>query len=676
MSEKNILIDKQLVTYYGNFRALVVDDEDPRDVGRIKVRVIGVYQETVPHEDLPWAIPALSMYRSGGDNTNPSRSTDITLDKLATSFNNTGTGGIFTVPARGNHVWIWFDQGNHMHPVYFAMCATENDFLKQKQYIKDKINTKIEQIKKLKSKFTPENEVGGTDWGDLAYINARQGLTTSGINGKNNISTGIKITGGKYTQAKLNISTPNMYDVVDVATGTDLTLDIKPLNDEETGVNRSKSPYKFTDEQEKAGDTGRNINRYVTSFTTQGGTTIIIDNREGQENYYMIHKNYMENIDQDGSRKIFIGRNDPKHEYVKGAKNDYRNTSTDTRSNDELAVDGDKKIHVLGNFVTYIKGNILTQCDKNMQIDVNDSYGIRLKKGDFDIILNGETDQKRDNNSERENSKKEQKGDLNINIQKGMMQIHAKENANIHVEGNVNLKVEKDMRTHVLRNYHLHVDQNYYENITGSKFVTVGKNVEIKYNSDSNNYVKTYILGNEYKDISGYSNLIVSGKVTEKVGAIDLEIKLNYNIKVAQNYNKTALNIVNKCGTFDINASSNLRCSTSSIDLTTSELKVVASSSSFSGNLNVGGSGNFGVNVSTTLTNLNSYFGHTHAVSYFWSDGGGAATVNSLAFSPSGSSPSISSPSSPSTPILPSPPLSASNQGGIGTEKAYRQLIV
>jgi uncharacterized protein involved in type VI secretion and phage assembly len=81
--------------FTGNYRGVVVDDKDPLNSGRVKIRVFGIY-DNVPDEALPWAI--YSDPFMGGQ---------------------VGFGG-FLIPDIGNHVWVFFENGDHLQPVYFA----------------------------------------------------------------------------------------------------------------------------------------------------------------------------------------------------------------------------------------------------------------------------------------------------------------------------------------------------------------------------------------------------------------------------------------------------------------------------------------------------------------------------------------------------------------------------
>ena len=81
-----------------NYRALVVDSNDPDQVGRVKVRVLGVMNDT-PEDALPWASPAFPLL-GGGE-----------------------ASGTISVPAAGALVWVFFEMGDPLFPVYFAQAT-------------------------------------------------------------------------------------------------------------------------------------------------------------------------------------------------------------------------------------------------------------------------------------------------------------------------------------------------------------------------------------------------------------------------------------------------------------------------------------------------------------------------------------------------------------------------
>jgi len=81
--------------FYGNYRGKVVDVDDPYRSGRIKVEVFGVFDD-LPVDALPWAIYADTLMGGQGE-----------------------IGG-FIVPDLESHVWVFFEEGDHTQPVYFA----------------------------------------------------------------------------------------------------------------------------------------------------------------------------------------------------------------------------------------------------------------------------------------------------------------------------------------------------------------------------------------------------------------------------------------------------------------------------------------------------------------------------------------------------------------------------
>lgn len=82
-------------SFNGFYRGEVVDVDDPLEAGRVRIRVFSVFDEMQP-EFLPWATYADPFMGGYGDN------------------------GSLIVPELGSHVWLFFENGDHRHPVYFA----------------------------------------------------------------------------------------------------------------------------------------------------------------------------------------------------------------------------------------------------------------------------------------------------------------------------------------------------------------------------------------------------------------------------------------------------------------------------------------------------------------------------------------------------------------------------
>ena len=78
-----------------NWLGTVIDIDDPKKIGRIKVRVFGKF-DSLADEHIPWAYPALNN-----------------------SAGSASGGGQFSVPKLNSIVSINFDNGNVYHPEYY-----------------------------------------------------------------------------------------------------------------------------------------------------------------------------------------------------------------------------------------------------------------------------------------------------------------------------------------------------------------------------------------------------------------------------------------------------------------------------------------------------------------------------------------------------------------------------
>ena len=560
------------------YPGIVVDNKDPRDIGRVKVHVPGVYpdfdndNEHLSKSLLPWATPMLSLYNSGGDNMKAFNREEDNFSG-GYMFNKTGTAGIYTVPGMGSHVFVFFQQGNHMRPVYMGANPNESDWLTQKMLAKDRVFLKLKQISEFKDKFTPVGGEEGTDgdgWADGAHVNPRMrtegngegvpyALESSdapddGLDNATDGETTIKVDDPQYGPYDVikraidnsafsgegyeRIDYTNPDNRIERASGNMVGLDVKPLLDEEEiegDIDRSGFPHEYGEGFDPIAGTGedaaepqsynleddkRHINRDITTMMTKGGTTIVVDNREGEENFYLIHKNYLFNVDELGSVKEFCGQNVPVDDqpreptYNGETEDDELRDETDEniRANKELGVTGMYKIHVLGNFVTYTKGNAFMQVDRNMQIDVNDTYGLRVRKGDVDIVIEGEEDDDARDGEEGgdpvgvESGKTDQYGDLNVAVKNGNIEVYCKENANIHVGGQCNIRSEGDMKIHARKDFHLLVEGNYHEFVNGKRFSTTVGRADYRYKCNR----RTFIEGHDRKRV-GKKNHCIAG---------------------------------------------------------------------------------------------------------------------------------------------------------------------
>lgn len=388
--------EKPKYTFGGIYRGLVESNDDPLDAGRLKLRIFGLHDTTETTIDqLPWAEPALGLYSSGGYNINnedyPAGSEPpkdkgirynpgskskpvepqkpIPIDKFADQrlddFGNAcGTGGQFVVPKRGNWVFCFFEAGNHMKPIYFAMAPMARDWKTQKIQRTEEVLQKIKQIGEFKGEFSPRSSAKALD--DVLNLDSW----------------------APDTKVTSESSKP--------------TLSIDPL-------------------------TIGNKNRDMYCTTTAQGTTFIIDNRNGHEKIYIIHKNSLEYVDEDGNKKLYIGnaRNISKLNSDKIPQSEDPNTPC----NYEIGVEGNHEIHVLGKYKIYAKDAISIQCDGNVNLDASGDVGILSRKGNVNVLIKS--------------------GNLNADI-KGNADINIQDNANIKVKKNANILVEKDLKATVL----------------------------------------------------------------------------------------------------------------------------------------------------------------------------------------------------------------------------------
>lgn len=93
-------LKKDSTKFTSMYRGKVLDNDDPDKLGRIKVNVLGIFDE-IDSEYLPWAVPAQPLFTGSGSGY-----------------------GHFAVPEVGSYVWCFFEQGDHNQPVYFAEALT------------------------------------------------------------------------------------------------------------------------------------------------------------------------------------------------------------------------------------------------------------------------------------------------------------------------------------------------------------------------------------------------------------------------------------------------------------------------------------------------------------------------------------------------------------------------
>lgn len=326
------LSEENLFSFPGNYRAIVEDNEDPIDIGRVRVRILGIHsldpQET-PNDHLPWAEPVLPTYYSGGQNlnckedSNPKRYTPdgTTFDppkrntqKLVQSFvdevhKKDGTGGIFTVPRKGSMVWVFFENGDHTRPYYWACASKKEDWEEQRKKLIKEIKIKQDNIKYWREKF--EEIV------DKKVHKGKDTITANAL---------VRSTNEKPKLEFLNI------------------------NDIE--------------------------NYHITSYTSPGGVTHIIVNKKDKERHYIIHKGMIEYIDQHGQRKVMVGNTGFKDPGNIGISNDF-----------EHLIANNYELHIGGDFEVFVRKSKSVQIDGDMEINVKKQIGIVTREGNISIIV-------------------------------------------------------------------------------------------------------------------------------------------------------------------------------------------------------------------------------------------------------------------------------------------------
>ena len=83
------LVERVESRYYGKYRGLVTDNDDPDKLGRIKAKVPALLGE----EELGWALPAFA-------------------------YGGTAEQGLFAMPDTGAGVWIEFEGGDLGYPIW------------------------------------------------------------------------------------------------------------------------------------------------------------------------------------------------------------------------------------------------------------------------------------------------------------------------------------------------------------------------------------------------------------------------------------------------------------------------------------------------------------------------------------------------------------------------------
>ena len=390
--------------FKGNYRAIVEETKDPDQLGRVRVRVLGIHSldpAETPVSHLPWAEPALSLYYGGGqtarknlnetvENENEDRyypRLDLKnkIDEIPPSNTEVlvpndgkwsdpiteecGASAIYTVPRKGSIVWVFFENESHLRPHYWAAAPKGIDWTLQRDRINEVIQNKREELDAIREEMTS---------GDQS---------------------------------------------IDKSSHTDGTKPVERIR-VETSV---PDPKLFIHNLDGI------RNEDITSFTTAFGTTHIIVNTNGQERTYMFHRGQAQYVDHKGQVKSLIGKSDNSGDEK---RNETDSDSSEQENDFQEMVANNYDLHILGDFNTYIHNNYFLDVEKDFNAVVKRNFGIVIKDGDGDILV--------------------EKGHVNISAPNGNANVHCQElqakiekNAILDVGENVSGQVAGDTVLHV-----------------------------------------------------------------------------------------------------------------------------------------------------------------------------------------------------------------------------------
>lgn len=119
----DVLAQESTSTFFGKYRGIVTDNQDPNSLGRLRARV----PEVLGDVETGWALPALPYSGDGS--------------------------GVYTIPAPGAGVWIEFEAGDVSRPIWTGCWWADNQL--------------------------PKNETGSNTTPDRKIIRSEQGLLVS-----------------------------------------------------------------------------------------------------------------------------------------------------------------------------------------------------------------------------------------------------------------------------------------------------------------------------------------------------------------------------------------------------------------------------------------------------------------------------------------------------------------
>jgi type VI secretion system secreted protein VgrG len=136
--------EKHTKAFDGFYRGVVVDVNDPLESGRIRAKVYPMF-ENVADDTLPWAILADS------------------------NFGGIINEGKISVPSIGAHVFVFFENGDHRFPVYFAGAPAIQDGVPDLPKLSREDDGTVAAINSAASKGVSTASGGSWDEPDSSY---------------------------------------------------------------------------------------------------------------------------------------------------------------------------------------------------------------------------------------------------------------------------------------------------------------------------------------------------------------------------------------------------------------------------------------------------------------------------------------------------------------------------
>lgn len=411
-------VQKPSYDFPGIYRGLVENNVDPEDAGQIQVRIMGIHDfngEITPIEQLPWAKPAAGLYNSGGHNiTNKDHEYD-TPDVPGKRYD-PGAKAKIPIPTQNSS------------PKISAFNDRSSDF---KDTVQDDFSNDCGTGGQL---VVPKRG----NWVFLFFEagNHMNPYYFAMAPMKRDWDTQKKKRSSEITEKIVQIGYfRKTFKPRHISIPQDLTSWAK------AAVVNSKVDVPNLDISPVDGE-----NRDIYCMTSAKGTSVIIDNRFDKERMYIIHKNFIDHTDENGNKKIYVGKS--------------HGASTDSAlpTNYELGVEGKHELFIGGDYLLYPKGNIYIQTDKNYQLDVSDNVGIVVRNGDVDLIV--------------------EKGNANIDIA-GDADVNVGKNLNAKINGNANALIAKDLKATILGGADIIVTKDAKLSVVGNLSATIAGNTKM-----------------------------------------------------------------------------------------------------------------------------------------------------------------------------------------------------